>query len=460
MDTVNYGINISWSGYDGKDYNTSLISWDKLASSNVSFNISDYLDVTKNELAGISFQVSYNVTESATVDDIAKALDGVHISSSPFTSQSISNTEDDSNVSVGVDITYLAELASERSMDTYDTDFIKANISGSATSNVTTPDYNAVPTDSSSLGFSFTMRNIGTVTANCSSIYYSSSDTSADKEGKWWKYETYGNTKYKSTIGYTPETPGTGLDSILSCVNTDNGYSITKDADSDGYIVLGFNLTSDSAYEYGGKSSTSVGTMSLIINVSDNDTQEDLLNKIRSNFNENSIVDIFEGSKSDNSPSDSYDHSYRGTANTSIIDIPIYKATHDVAIQTGANSNDSIHLLYDSLRTRDLGIANTNTLTREDSSSAISEIDSALATVNNQRSLFGAYENRLNHACSNCNNTAENVQDSESRIRDLDMSDELVKFSLSKIFEQAATSMLAQSNQSKQDILKLLQLSE
>jgi len=457
LDTVNYGINISWSGYNGKDYSTSLISWDKLASSNGSFNISDYLDNTNDELKGISFQVSYDVIEGATVDDIAKALDGVNISSSPITSQSISNTKDDGNISLGVDITYLAELASGRFMDTYDTDFIRANISGSATSNVTTPDYNADPTDSSSLGFSFNMTNIGTVTGKCSSVYYYSNDTSDDKEGKWWNYVTYGDVKYKSTIDYTPAIPGTGLNSLLSCVNRNDGYSMTKDADSNGYIVLGFDLTSDSTYEYGGKSSNSVGSINVLINVSDNDTQEDLLNKIKSNFNENSIVDIFTGLESDNSPSNSYDYSYGGTANTSIIDVPIYKASHDVTIQAGANSNDTIHLLYNSLRTTDLGIADTNTLTREDSANAISKIDDAFAIVNDQRALFGAYENRLSCAGSNCLNTSENIQNSESRIRDLDMSDEIIELSKHKILEQTATSMLAQNNQINQGILLLLQ---
>ena len=109
------------------------------------------------------------------------------------------------------------------------------------------------------------------------------------------------------------------------------------------------------------------------------------------------------------------------------------------------------------MRTTNLGIAGTNTLTGEDASSAISEMDNALASVNEQRSLFGAYENRLNYACSNCINTAENLQNSESRIRDLDISDEMVQFSKNNILEQVATSMLVHNNQNNQGILTLLQ---
>ncbi|MBU3074877.1 flagellin [Clostridium estertheticum] len=458
-DINNYGITIGWTGYNGNNYSTDIIGWDKLSASNVSFNISDYLDViTYPELEGVSFDVSYNVTESAQVEDIAKALNGVIIASSPNTSQSISNTQEDSNINSKVSINYMAQLASGRLMNSYDTNFIEANIPGPGglTSNVITPDYNADPIDSSSLGFSFTMPIIGTVTGSCSSVYYYSNDTSAETEGKWWDYTTIGDYKYKNTLTYTPAIGGTGLNSILSCVSRDDGYSITKDADSSGYIILGVNLTSNGQYAYGGKTSNDVGSITLMINVSNNDTQEDLLNKIKSNFNGVSKVDIFAGSVSDGSPSYAYDYAYTDAAKTSIIDVPIYKATHDVAIQSGANSYQIIDIVYDSLRTTNLGIINTNVLTSEDASSAISEIDNGLNIVNEQRSLFGAYENRMNHAYSNNMSAAENHQNSESRIRDLDIADETIKYSKYDILEQAALSLLSQANQSSQKVLELL----
>lgn len=457
-DTENYGIRLTWTGYNGNEYSTNLIDWDTINGSNVNFNISDYLDVSNNqELEGISFEISYNVTESATINDIAKALDGVVISSSPITSQSITNTQNNSDISLGVDISYLAELASGRIMDHYDTAFMSPNLSGTITNNVTTPDYDKNPIDSTGLSFRFNMNNIGTVTANSTNLYYYSNDTSAATEGKWWKYVTYGNNTYQSTLTYSPAIPGTGLDSILSCLNREDGYSVTKDANANGYIVLSFNLSSDSTYNYGGKTSNNIGTITVGIHVSDNDTQEDLIDKIRSSFNEDSIIDIFAGTESDNSPSDAYNFSYGGEARTSIIDVPIYQACHDVAIQVGANSNESIHFVYDSLRTTNLGIANVNTQTRINASNAISEIDKGLAIVNEQRSLFGAYENRLEHAYSNSMNTAENLQNSESRIRDLDVADEIIENSKRNILEQTITSILTQNNQNIQNVLKLLE---
>lgn len=452
-----YGISVTWTGYNGKNYSTSLISWDKLAGSNVSFDISEYLDVSNYpELEGISQTISFRVVESATIDDISKALDGAKFSASPISSERISNSSENNSVSLGVEITYLAELASGRSMDNFDTDFIQADLSGNPTSNVTTPNYSD-PSDSSSLSFDFNMRNIGKVTANCNNIYYYSNDVSADKEGKWWRYVRSGNEVYKTALTYQPSVSGTGLASILSCLSREDGYSLTKDADSNGTIVLNFDLKSNGSFTYGGNTSSHVGSMTIQLRVGDNDTVEDLIDKIKSSFNENSIVDVYAGSLGDHSPSRSYDYSYGAYANTSIIDVPIYEASHDVAIQAGANANNSIHIQYDSLRTMNLGISDTNVLTTINASNAIREIDEALTTINDQRSLFGSYANRLEHAYMISLTSAENLQNSESGIRDLDMAKAVMENAKIDILEQAATSILVQSNQNSEQVLRLLQ---
>ncbi len=456
LDNGNYGITVDWTGYNGTNYSTSVISWDKLSTSNINFNISDYLDVTNNpELEGVSLGISYTVTETATIDDIAKALNGVVISAHPNTTESISNSSSSNDISLSLSTNYLAELASGRLMDVYDTNFIEPNFI-SPTSNVITPDYNASPIDSSGWTLSFNMQNIGTVTANCSNLYYYSNDTSDDVEGKWWKYSTNETNKYKVHISHSPSIDGTGLNSVLSCLSREDGYSITKDANANGNIVLNFNLTSDSPFEYGGNSSNNVGSMTVTISVGDDDTEADLLNKIKASFNENSEVDIFAGSKNDGSPYNSYVYSNYANAKTSIIDIPIYKAVHDVAIQAGANSYQQIHIVYDSLRTLNLGIADTNVITGENTSKAIGDIDNALVVVTNQRTLFGSYENRLQHAYSNNMNAAEKLQNSESKLRDLDISDAIVQLSKYNILEQTSLILSSQANISKQRVLELL----
>jgi flagellin len=70
---------------------------------------------------------------------------------------------------------------------------------------------------------------------------------------------------------------------------------------------------------------------------------------------------------------------------------------------------------------------------------------------------LGAIQKRLEHTITNADNTSENLQAAESRIRDVDMADEMVKYSKNNILQQAAQSMLAQANQSTQGVLSLLQ---
>lgn len=100
-----------------------------------------------------------------------------------------------------------------------------------------------------------------------------------------------------------------------------------------------------------------------------------------------------------------------------------------------------------------LGIADTSVKTRGDASDAIAATADALKIVSAQRSLFGAYENRFDHARANVTNTAENVQASESRIRDTDMAEEMVAYSTSQILMQAGEAILAQQNSSMSQIL-------
>jgi flagellin len=91
----------------------------------------------------------------------------------------------------------------------------------------------------------------------------------------------------------------------------------------------------------------------------------------------------------------------------------------------------------------------------ESANSAIGTIDMALKTVNKQRADLGAYQNRLQHAITGIDVGAENLQAAESRIRDVDMADEMVKYTKNQILVQAGTAMLAQANAKTQSVLKL-----
>ena len=90
-------------------------------------------------------------------------------------------------------------------------------------------------------------------------------------------------------------------------------------------------------------------------------------------------------------------------------------------------------------------------------SGLIDNVDAMIKSVTTERSKLGAIQNRLEYTVKVDDNTAENLQSAESRIRDTDMADEMTRFSKESILQQAATSMLAQANQANQGVLSLLQ---
>ena len=94
--------------------------------------------------------------------------------------------------------------------------------------------------------------------------------------------------------------------------------------------------------------------------------------------------------------------------------------------------------------------------TPDDANRAINTLDEALKKINKQRADLGAYQNRLEYTIVGLNIGAENLQASESRIRDTDMAKEMVEFTKNQVLTQSGTAMLAQANQSSQNVLSLL----
>ena len=107
---------------------------------------------------------------------------------------------------------------------------------------------------------------------------------------------------------------------------------------------------------------------------------------------------------------------------------------------------------------RNIGDDSILTLSAPDSANrAIGTLDEAIKIINKQRADLGAYQNRLEHAVRGLDVGAENLQASESRIRDTNMAHETVKYTTNQILSQAGTAMLAQANQRGQTVLQLLQ---
>ncbi|WP_192986232.1 flagellin N-terminal helical domain-containing protein [Carnobacterium mobile] len=101
-------------------------------------------------------------------------------------------------------------------------------------------------------------------------------------------------------------------------------------------------------------------------------------------------------------------------------------------------------------------------LTDEKASAAVAKanidkLDVAITKVSENRATFGAQQNRLDHTINNLTTSKENLSEANSRIRDVDMAEEMMNFTKSNILSSAATSMLAQANQMPQSVLQLLQ---
>jgi flagellin len=92
----------------------------------------------------------------------------------------------------------------------------------------------------------------------------------------------------------------------------------------------------------------------------------------------------------------------------------------------------------------------------DEANRAIGTLDEALKRLNKQRSDLGGYYNRLEHAIRGIDVAAENLQSAESRIRDTDMAKEMVDFTKNQVLQQSGMAILAQANQSTQNVLTLL----
>jgi flagellin len=128
----------------------------------------------------------------------------------------------------------------------------------------------------------------------------------------------------------------------------------------------------------------------------------------------------------------------------------------------GANMDQRKQVFIGTMTAKGLGIRDMDdsfiTLANmEEANKAIGTIDAALKIVNKQRADLGAYQNRLEHVVRGLDVGAENLQASESRIRDTNMANQMVEYVKNQILNQSGTAMLAQANQRSTSVLQLLQ---
>ena len=134
-----------------------------------------------------------------------------------------------------------------------------------------------------------------------------------------------------------------------------------------------------------------------------------------------------------------------------------HKNPENIRIQMSGNVDDFFTIHTYDISTERLGLTNATCLTQEDAEKTIDKVKHALSYVSTVRSSIGAEQNALEHAYRVRDNVAENTTDAESRIRDTDMAKSMVELSLQNILQQAGQTMMAQTNQSNQGVLSLLQ---
>ncbi|MBP3772272.1 MAG: flagellin [Treponema sp.] len=128
----------------------------------------------------------------------------------------------------------------------------------------------------------------------------------------------------------------------------------------------------------------------------------------------------------------------------------------------GANMDQRMQVFIGTMTASALGVREVageeilSLATPELANRAIGTLDEALKKINKQRADLGGYQNRMEYAVKGLDIAAENLQASESRIRDTDMAKQMVEFTKNEVLQQAGTAMLAQANTQSQNVLSLL----
>jgi len=144
--------------------------------------------------------------------------------------------------------------------------------------------------------------------------------------------------------------------------------------------------------------------------------------------------------------------------NTRFNDVAVLDGTFTgVTIQAGNTTSETITLSFIDVASSGLSIDTATVATQSDATVAMGTMDTALQTIASEQAKFGSLINRLNFSVANLSKASVMTEQAIGRVMDADFAQETTNLSKQQILNQAATSMLAQANQSKQSILALLQ---
>lgn len=495
------GVSISWTGYDGVDYETKKISWVDLEANNYTFEMSDYFDDTLKDANGdplfkheISFTIEEYMKELNVKDRVGiikTAIDGLYMSGGEAASMAgrfetntgvaATNTMSIQEVSLEYEAAYASnanrgnastipnKTTGVRDFDAEDDAFLEAADSSGTqlTSSSTKGNLTDWPTDTDpdkQWQFTFDMDGIGKVTATSVSIDYAApNDGKDDDYSEWWHWgsRTVNGVTERYPVTTNREIPGGTLANVKDALTGPKGTTypgLIDAADGSanstykGYIDINFTMTSAEKYTYGKDSQWNrVGSFTLRVTVNKNDTEQDVINRINNALNEQTILDFYSTSKANDGASISYPYASHK------IDVPIWGGKCKFHVQAGTEVGQRIEIQYEALSNKFLELEDVDVLDVAGCDDAINRIKSAMIEISKQRSDFGAYQNRLEKAYNVNKNTQENTQYSESRIRDTDMAKTMVEYSNHNVLLQAGQAILSQMNNYNQGVLQLLQ---
>ncbi len=233
------------------------------------------------------------------------------------------------------------------------------------------------------------------------------------------------------------------------------------DGSFDGKFHIGANSGQDLSVNIGKMDSASLGTTGsatkdgLVITNASGEAIEVAIAKnttadktLEATFNDG-VLTITIGTDTQNAAKDDTAEQL-ATALNQITDLT--DAGLSFAIQDGQQTTKVTATGADNLK----ATAGISISSQDDASNAITALDAAINSVSSERAKMGAVQNRLEHTINNLSTSAENLTAAESRIRDVDMAKEMMEMTKNNILQQAAQSMLAQANQTPQNVLQLL----
>ncbi|SKB66491.1 Flagellin FlgL [Lachnospiraceae bacterium] len=488
------GIQFYWTGYNGTEYESKWQKWpddvtDTIRDPDdpnkfttithpgpVSVKVSELMDYDVfPDAKGIDGILKYNTNAYASQENLVNSLNSSYLSLPINFSHSAWTYKDNGDtyyntISATVTLTYEAMVAAERDLDNVsDTSFARANPANNK--NLKSEPAKSGSNYTGTWKFSYTFDNINTVTATMTGVSYTLSSRTDEDNPTWWDWVDKGkpwewkNGKTKTVSSADGSNNVKGV--VYALTNPTDGL-LTADLNGNnsdsGSISISFNLTADSPFTIGTnpKTYTNVGTLTLTMSVNEKETLDEVMSRLL----QMGGTDIFSGSNNDTGGVGYHSESSYLVGSTPKIANPIYgteilrdTATHKtIPIHTAPESTENvrINITYPILRLEILGLQDTNVLTHEAADEALADIQYAAEMVSDSRALFGAYQNRLEHAYNGTLNTAENITASESRIRDADMAELTYWYSLTRILTQAGESMLAQATKNPETVLTLL----